>query len=166
MTFGFIYLLQEGALEIVLWGTDATPEGALDDVGVQQRVVVVVLNGIVEGSVGGLELLMRACFHRNFCNISVTEMADYAECAEILPALGVFVVVAGVFPAGGFLPEYAVVAALLAFPAFFLVMLVGLVGDMAGEEAYHQLGEEAGLFWFGLGDVVLIGFVFPDRGEV
>lgn len=87
MTFGFLYLPKEGAFEVVLRSTDTTPEGTLDEVGVQQRVVVVVFDGIIEGSVGGFELLSGLVCHTVLSAVYVAEMAvcaDYAGLATII----------------------------------------------------------------------------------
>ena len=64
LTAGFLDFFQEGSFEIVLGFVAAVAQVALDEVGVQERVVAVGFVGIVEGSVGGFELLLGLVGHR------------------------------------------------------------------------------------------------------
>ena len=64
LTVGFLYFLQKRTFEIVLGFAAAVAQVALDEVGVQERVVAVGFVGIVDGSVGGFELLFGLVGHR------------------------------------------------------------------------------------------------------
>ena len=64
LSAGFLDFFQEGAFEIVLGFAAAVAQIALDEVGVQERVVAVGFVGIVDGSVGGFELLFGLVGHR------------------------------------------------------------------------------------------------------
>ena len=61
---GILDFFQEGSFEIVLGFAAAVAQVALDEVGVQKRVVAVSFVGIVDGSVGGFELLFGLVGHR------------------------------------------------------------------------------------------------------
>lgn len=63
LTLSLLDILHESTFKVVLRSAYATPEGTLDDVAIQQRVVVVVLNGVVEGAVWSTEFLTRLFFH-------------------------------------------------------------------------------------------------------
>ena len=64
LTVGFLDFFQEGSFEIILGFAAAVTEVTLDEVGVQERVVAVGFVGIVDGSVGGFELLFGLVGHR------------------------------------------------------------------------------------------------------
>ena len=69
---GFLNLLQESSFEIVMGLAAAIAKVTLDEVSVQQRVVVVVLDGVVEGSVGGFELLFGLVGHNGLNGVMVS----------------------------------------------------------------------------------------------
>jgi len=72
LTVGFLYFLQKRTFEIILRFAAAVAQVALDEVGVQERVVVVVLDGVVEGSVGGFELLFGLVGHNGLNGVMVS----------------------------------------------------------------------------------------------